>query len=161
MRSLVAAAWHTSGLDRDESPDDLAARARASAFVPNLHLRVHRGLNVGARIYGTADAAPTSAALTDSTQTFVEARLTWRLDRLVFADEELALERLKLERAELKQKVAAKVIDLTFRWHRARRAAGDLELLPFEREEAALIAVESLLALDAYTGGEASKLLPK
>jgi len=159
IRQLIVAAWRVAGLDREEVAADLASRARTSALVPHLQVRVHRGVNGGSRVY-SYDTGDHFSTL-DSTQTLVEARLSWRLDRLVFADEEVSIERLKLDRAELKQKVASRVIDLTLRWQRARRAAADSDRLPVEREEAALVATEALLALDAYTDGAATKLLPR
>ena len=158
LRTLVNAAWHQTGLDRDETLDEMASRARMSALAPEVRLRAHRTLAVGARVF-SSDTLSDHTTLSDGTQTFLEARLTWRLDRWVFADEEVAIERLKLDRAELRQRVSARVIDLALSWQRARRASANVDLLPQEREEAAAVAIESLLALDAYTGGQASLLL--
>lgn len=157
VRALIAAAWSAAGVDRDDALSDLAARARASALAPEVRLRAYRGIDAGARIYRVEDSD--RATVTDGTQSVFEARLSWRLDRLVFADEEVAIERIRLERAELKQRISAKVLDLLLRFQRARRAALDQDLLAHERDEAALVALESLLALDALTGGAASKLL--
>lgn len=156
LHALMVSAWKAAGVDRDDGLADLASRARASALAPELRLRAYRGLDVGARIYRTDDVAVTTS---DAAQTFLEVRLGWRLDRLVFADEEIAIERMKLERAELRQKIAAKVVELVLRWQRARRAANDPSLLDSERDEAAVSAVEALLALDALTGGAATSLL--
>jgi hypothetical protein len=157
LRALVAAAWKASGVDRDEALGDLASRARASALAPEVRLRAYRGIDVGARVYRVDEGD--RATLTDGTQTFFEARMSWRLDRLVFADEEVALERIRLERAELKQRISAKVLDLVLRHQRAKRAANNPDLLPAERDEAAVSAVETLLALDAITGGAATPIL--
>jgi hypothetical protein len=157
VRTLVAAAWKLSGVERDDALSDLAARARASALAPEVRLRAYRGIDAGARIYRVEDSD--RATVSDGTQSVFEARLSWRLDRLVFADEEVAIERIRLERAELKQRISSKVLDLLLRFQRARRAANDEALLAHEREEAALVAVESLIALDALTGGAASPLL--
>jgi len=158
VRALVAAAWKAAGVDRDEALTDLAARARASALAPEVRLRAYRAIDAGARLYRTEDTAD-KATVTDGTQNVFEARLSWRLDRLVFADEEVAIERIRVERLELKQRIAGKVVDLTIRWQRARRAANDAELLPAERDEAAIVAVECLLALDALTNGGATSIL--
>lgn len=157
VRALIVAAWSAAGVDRDDALDHLAARARASALAPEVRLRAYRGIDAGARVYRVDDSD--RATVTDGTQSVFEARLAWRLDRLVFADEEVAIERIRLERTELKQRISAKVLDLLLRFLRARRAANDQELLAHERDEAALAAVESLLALDALTGGAASALL--
>lgn len=157
IRALVVAAWKSAGVDRDEALGDLAARARASALAPEVRLRALRGIDAGARLYRVEDGD--RATVSDGTQTLFEARLSWRLDRLVFADEEVAIERIRLERAELKQRISAKVLDLVLRFQRARRAASDPELLGHERDEASLTAVECLLALDALTGGTATPIL--
>jgi hypothetical protein len=77
----------------------------------------------------------------------------------VFADEEVAIERIRLERAELKQRIAMRVVDLCLRWQKARRSASDPTLLETERDEAAIVAVEAMVALDAMTQGTASALL--
>ncbi|MBI2393465.1 MAG: hypothetical protein HYV09_28045 [Deltaproteobacteria bacterium] len=158
IRALVAAALKTAGLDRDDVLDDLATRARVSALAPEVRLRAYRGLETGARVARSDDVADRWTG-SDGASTLFEGRLSWRLDRLVFADEEVAIERIRLERLELKQRLTSKVIDLALRWQRARRAASDPELLPVERDEAAAITVECLLALDAMTGGAASSIL--
>lgn len=158
VRALVAAAWKSAGVDRDEALSDLAARARASALAPELRLRAYRAIDAGARLYRTEETAD-KATVSDGTQNVFEARLSWRLDRLVFADEEVAIERIRVERTELKQRIASKVVELAIRWQRARRAANDPELLPAERDEAAIVAVECLLGLDALTGGAATSIL--
>ncbi len=155
---LVSAAIRHAGLDRDEALTDLASRARASALAPEVRLRAYRGIDVGARIYRTDDLAD-KATTSDAAQTLFEARLSWRLDRAVFADEEVAIERIRLERADLKQKVTMRVIEFLLKWQRARRASSDPNLLDAERDEAAVVALETLLALDAITGGAASVLL--
>ena len=157
IRALVSAAWKAAGADRDEALTDLAARARLSALAPEVRLRAYRGIDSGARLYRAEESDRTT--FSDGAQSFFEARLAWRLDRLVFADEEVAIERIRVERADLKQRISAKVLDLVLRFQRARRAANDADLLPHERDEAAIAAIESLIALDALTGGSATSIL--
>lgn len=157
IHALVVAAWKCAAVDREEALTNLATRARASALAPEVRLRAYRGIDVGARLYRVDESDRTT--LSDGTTSFFEARLTWRLDRLVFAGEEVAIERIRLERAELKQRISAKVLDLVLRYQRARRSAIDPDLLPRERDEAAIQAVESLLALDTLTGGAATGIL--
>ena len=158
MRGLIDAAWRAAGLDGDEALADLAARAKASALAPEVRLRAHRTLTYGARVL-SADTLADRTTLSDDTQTFLEARLTWRLDRLVFADEEVAVERVRLERIDKRHRLGAEVVELALAWQRARRAAVDPDLLPQEREDAAMRAIESFLALDALTVGAATRLL--
>lgn len=158
LRTLVAGALRQAGLDRDEVLDGLAARARWSALAPEVRLRALRSVDAGARVYRTDDVADRWTG-SDGTSTLFEGRLSWRLDRLVFADEEVALERIRVERTELKQRITHRVIELATRWQRARRTAADPDALPRERDEAAAVEVESVVALDALTGGLATPIL--
>jgi hypothetical protein len=158
LRAVVRAAWHEAGLDGDDRLDELSGRARSAAWAPELRIRAYRGTSAGASVYGAVDAADRST-LSDGVTTLVETRLIWRLDRIVFADEEVAIERIRLERAELRQRLAARVIELALAWLRACRAAEEPALLEPDRELARATATEALLALDALSGGAASKLL--
>mgnify|MGYP001212064092 CR=1 FL=1 len=158
LRTLISLSLRHAGLDRDDVLDGLAARARWSALAPEVRLRALRGVDSGARVYRTDDLADRWTG-SDGTTTLFEGRLSWRLDRLVFADEEVALERIRVERSELKQRLTNKVIDLALKWQRARRAANNPDALPLERDEAMAVEVESLVALDALTGGGASPIL--
>lgn len=158
LRELVRAAWREASIEDDARLDAMGSRARSAAWAPELRVRAYRGTNNGASVYATADVAD-RATLSDGVSTMVETRLSWRLDRLVFADEEIAIERVRLERAELRQRLAARVIELALAWLRARRAAEDPSLLGPDRELARDTATEALLALDALTGGSATRLL--
>ncbi len=160
IRALVLAAQKLAGLDRDDVFDAIATRARASALLPELRLRVFRTADAGLTLYDSGDASEaTRSTALGGTRTGIEARFSFRLDRLVFADEEIALERLRLERLELKQKIATRIIELVVRWAKAERASRDTLLLDVERDAAAATALECLAALDAFTGGLATKLL--
>jgi hypothetical protein len=157
LRRIVDAAWSHAHLEGDDVLDDLATRARDSALLPELRLRVHSATGVGTTLETATDLAPRTFVL-DSSQTLYEARLTWRLDRLVFAEEEVSLERLRLERIELRQKIAARVVDLFVSWLRARARAHDAHS-PQERDAATLLELEARATLDAFTDGAAGKLL--
>ncbi len=158
VRAMIRAAWHEAGLDNEQRLDALSERARSSAWAPEVRLRAYRGTNAGASTYASIEAVDRST-LSDGVSTLVETRLIWRLDRVVFADEEVAIERVRLERAELRQRLASRIIELALAWLRARRAAEDPSLLGPDRELAAATAGEAQIALDALTGGAASKLL--
>ena len=98
----------------------------------------------GARVGALARAAAARDAARDQTQAlspteydpgrvtasggasfWLEARATWRLDRLVFADDEVALERVRDERAAARQKLVDRVLDLLFAWQRALAVRDD------------------------------------
>ena len=83
----------------------------------------------------------------------LEGRLTWRLDRLLFADDEPSLERLRLDREEARGKVAGKVLDALFQWQRARLALDALKPGTREATDATMRLVEAEAGLDVLTGG--------
>jgi hypothetical protein len=84
---------------------------------------------------------------------WAEARLLWRLDRLVFADEEVALARLSGQRIEAELRFATRVLKTLFEWQRARARAADPLLLPEERLLHQLGQMEAEAALDVLTSG--------
>jgi hypothetical protein len=98
-RDCVVAAWRGAGLGIDDARiDAIISRSRTSALLPEMRLRAMRLFT---------DAAHTTLlATTDATNYYdavganlvLEARLTWRLDRLVYAGDEATLERVRLER---------------------------------------------------------------
>jgi hypothetical protein len=153
-RKCVAAAWRTSGLGADDARiDALMARSRASALLPETRLRAMR-------LWVDASHA-TTLATTDDTSYYdaiganlvLELRLTWRLDRLLYAGDEPTLERVRLERQDARARVAARTLEALFAWQRAAVAeAGAVAGSP-EKAEAELRAAEAEATLDVLTGG--------
>ncbi|WP_394843238.1 hypothetical protein LZC95_40080 [Pendulispora brunnea] len=118
-RSAVLAAWRSAGLGPgDARVDDLASRARWSALFPEARMRVARAFDESARIDSTASGDPRT---TDSAgaNLWLEARLTWRLDRILYADDEPAFERIRFERHDARARIAARVLTLLGQWQRA------------------------------------------
>ncbi len=153
-RKCVAAALRASGLGvDDERIDSLIARSRASAWLPETRMR-------GMRLWSDANHTTTLAS-TDTANFYdavganlvLELRLTWRLDRLVFAGDEPALERVRLERIEARSRIATRTLEALFAWERARideaRAAAGSD----EKARAAVHAAEAQATLDVLTGG--------
>lgn len=84
---------------------------------------------------------------------WLEARLTFRLDRLLYADDEPQLERLRADAHDSRAKIGAKVLEALFRW---QRAFSDTRLsVPGSRDafEAALRQAEAEAVLSVLTGG--------
>jgi hypothetical protein len=82
----------------------------------------------------------------------LEAQATFRLNRLVFADEEVPLERVRLQRERMNELLEARVTAAVVAWHRAlsrERAATDADA----RGRAALARVDAEIMLDVLTGG--------
>jgi hypothetical protein len=145
-RACVAAALRASGLgETDTRVDGLAARARWSSLLPETRLRAMRNEDERASSESTADASK----LRDSAGAGLglEARLTWRLDRLVFAEEETALERLRLERHDARLRLAGKVLDALVHWSRASIEAREGDAVALAR------VVEAEAMLDVLTAG--------
>ena len=154
-RACVAAAWRAAGIGADEARlDAIVSRARWSAVLPEARLRAVRFEDAQLSL----DTSTDSSKLRDSTGANVgfEARLTWRFDRLIYADDEPAFERIRLEHRDARARIGAKVLEALFHW---QRAALDLRSLPpaqqGTRDEAdvRLRLMEAEAALDVLTNG--------
>lgn len=121
-RQAVSAAWRVAGLgENDSSLDAMAARARWSAVLPEARVRGLRHAMDTTHAKATDQAtADTPYHASDSNSLWLEGRLTWHLDRLLFAEEEPAIERLRLDRQEAGMRIAARVVDQLSKWQRAR-----------------------------------------
>jgi hypothetical protein len=151
-RRAVAAAWRASGLGVDDSRiDSMIARSRASALLPEARLRAMRVLNDTSKVDAIPDT--TGTYLSVGANLWLEARLTWRLDRLMFADDEPTLERVRIERHDARARLAAKVIDALFLWQRAIFRAETATAGSKEAVDATLQATEAEATLDVLTGG--------
>jgi hypothetical protein len=151
-RSCVRAALRAVGLSDDQRLDSVASRARSSAALPELRLRAMRTLGESGRI-SLSDDDPSRYVASGAASNVLEARLTFRLDRLLFADEEIVVERARLDRTELRSRIAAKVLQALFEWQKAYAAAQDTTLAAEDRWAATLREAESCAILDMMTGG--------
>ncbi|MFT3768024.1 MAG: hypothetical protein QM820_21450 [Minicystis sp.] len=152
-RGAVDAALRKAHLaDPDARLDAMASRTRTSAALPELRLRVLRSVDQGQTLSPTEyDANRTTA--TGGSSFWMEARATWRLDRLIFADEEVALERMRHERAEARAKLTSRVLKLLFEWQRALALADNPAASPEENLAARLHALEAEAEIDLLTDG--------
>lgn len=154
-RSAVTAAWRASNLPIDDARlDSIVSRARWSAVLPETRLRAVRFED--ARL--SLDTGTDTSRLRDSAGANVgfEARVTWRFDRLIYADDEPAFERIRLELRDARTRVASKVLEALFHW---QRALLDFKTLPPHqqgtRDEADVLLrmMEAEAALDVLTSG--------
>lgn len=164
-RACVNAAWTAAGLGADDSRlDAIVSRARWSALLPEARLRAIR--YDSASLYSSLDplGAPTYFRDTTGGNLGLEARLTWRFDRLVYADDEPSLERIRLEQRDARSRIAGKALDLLFHWQRAML---DAKTLPpaqaGTRDEADVVLriMEAEAALDVLTNGWFSAHKPR
>jgi hypothetical protein len=152
-RGAVRAAWRSSGIEvTDARIDDMIARSRLSAVLPETRLRVMQVLQDGNHSTSYLDEAGTVVDTSGATTT-LEARLTWRLDRLLFAEDETRLERVRLERQDTRSRIATRVLELLFTWQRALLDAEGSDAGSRSELEATLKEYEAQVSLDVLTGG--------
>jgi hypothetical protein len=152
-RAAVAAAWRAAGLGSDDARiDAIVSRARWSGLLPETRLRAIRWDDD--HFYAPYASDPT-ATPRESTgaRLGLEARLTWRLDRLLFADDEPSFERLRLDRQDARARVAGRTLEALFHWQRALLELRWANEGSRERVEAALRLAEAEAALDVLTDG--------
>jgi hypothetical protein len=153
-RACVAAALRASGLGVDDARiDSLVSRARASALLPETRMRAMRLWN---------DAAHTTTLASTDTANFYDAvganlvlelRLTWRLDRALYAGDEPSLERVRLERQDARSRVATHTLEVLFAWQRARAAVTEAIAGSRDALESRLRLAEAQATLDVLTAG--------
>jgi hypothetical protein len=151
-RACVAAAWRAAGMVDDHRLEGLGSRARASAALPELRLRAARTVDESGRVT-LSETDPSRYTEVGGATHWLEARLTFRLDRLLFADEEVSLERIRLERTEARARIAAKALRAFFEWQRAELLARDPNLRSDEHFAAILSEIEAAAVLDVLTDG--------
>jgi hypothetical protein len=152
-RRAVRAALRAARLAApDARIDALASRARASALLPELRLRATRLVDEAENVSPT-EYDPSRTTASGGASLWLEARVTWRLDRLVFADEEVALERMRYDRAEAQNKLTSRVLEVLFAWQRAAALEADPSLAPDEHRRALLQLLEAEATLDVLTDG--------
>lgn len=150
-RETVSAALRRENLPlRARELDSLAARAKSSAVLPELRLRATRSQDEALRLAPTTDD-PYRFSLAGGNALVLEASASWRLNRLVFADEELAVERMRLEEERTRERLTARVVEKVLAWHRALsfERADDERL----RERSVIERLEAEVELDVTTGG--------
>lgn len=151
-RDAVAAAENARRLaEREGELDGLATRARWSAVLPEVRVRAARSRDDSLHLQPTLED-PYRYSTIGGDGLLLEAQVTFRLNRLLFADEEVAVERLRVVRERVGEDRAARVTARLVRWHRAlsrERSLAD----PVARGRAELERVELEVELDVLTDG--------
>jgi hypothetical protein len=138
--------------EREERLDSLRARSRSSAALPELRLGAGRSTDQSVRLSPTTDD-PYRYTQAGGADLWLEARVSWQLDRLLFAREELSIERLRDAHVQAKAKRARAVVDALFAWQKALFEAQDPERSAPEQLLAQLRAAHQAALVDALTGG--------
>ncbi len=132
--------------------DSIASRSRSSAWLPSMSLRAGRNIDQTLRLTPT-DSDPDRWQLTGGADLRLEAQLKWEFDRLLYASDELAVERIRLAAAQRRAQLVDRVLDWLFRWQLAELQAADVLADPLERAAAGLRALQAVRALDVLSGG--------
>jgi hypothetical protein len=119
--SAIALSVAGAGADRSRL-DSLSSRARSSALLPELRLRAVRNTDRALRLVPTTDD-PYRVTQADGAGLILEVSATFRLDRLVFAHEELMVERLRIRAGAERLKLEARVQGAVQGLFRARQLA--------------------------------------
>jgi hypothetical protein len=151
-RACVNAALRAAGLSDETRLESVAARARASAALPELRLRALRSVDQSGRLTYT-ELDPYRYSEAGATGYTFEARLTFHLDRLLFADEEVSIERMRIDRQDARTRVASKALSALFEWQRAYALGKNPTLSTEEHLSAVLREVEAGATLDVMTDG--------
>lgn len=157
-QACVKAAWRAHGWAGEGDLDGMGARARLSATLPEVRLRASRGWDQSFRVLPT-DTDPYRTQEITGVSRWIEGRLTWKLDRILFVDEEIPIERLRLKRIEARSRLAGRVLSALFDWYRSMAAASDPIASTQEHVEAVLRKAEAEAMLDVLTGGWFSQWL--
>lgn len=138
--------------------DSLSSRTRAAASLPELRLAAGTSRDQSLRLTPTV-TDPAKFTQDGGRDLWFEARLTWHLERAIFSRDEIAIERLKAQALEQRQRLLRQVLDALMVWQRARQAQRSELLGEEEREKATLRELEAVLRLDAWTEGWFSRHL--
>ena len=149
--TVVALSVAGAAVDRRRL-DSLSARARASALLPELRLRAVRNTDQALRWVPTTDD-PYRVTQADGAGMILEASASFRLDRLLFAHEELLVERLRLRAGAARLKLEARVQAALVGLFRARELACATDPNDPAQLERLLKALELFGELDSLTAG--------
>jgi hypothetical protein len=153
-REAVVAAWRAAGLgSNDRSLDAIVSRARWSAVLPETRLRAMRFDDAKLSTDVTTTTDTSRLRDTVGANTGYEARLTWRLDRLLYSNDERFFQRMKLDRMTARARVAGRVLDALFHWQRATIELRWAQKESRDEVDAALRAAQAETTLDVLTGG--------
>ena len=154
VERVIAAAWRA----RSASPSrvhDAMNRARGTGWLPTARTSIRRGQTVDLRgLTGDTLGTPTNVS-TDDALTF-EATLTFRLDRIVFASEEVPMLR-ELRSVELERSDLARVIVHLYFERRRLQLERDLAGLVDVPRALRILEIEALL--DAFTEGSFTRMM--
>lgn len=123
-RDCVRAAWQAAGLGDLSAVDRIQSRARTAALLPETRLRYAQEWDQSFRFAPTTQDPYRLQESNGGGRTF-EARLSWRLDRLIFAQDELAAENIRLRQVQARAQITGEVLKALFTWRKSRAILDD------------------------------------
>lgn len=159
VRRTLAAAYRAAGVGAsDRQIDAVITRSRVAALLPEVRLRAAQYAGLDSVFYDASNGRSSGSNRDQYRDTrTAEARVTWRLDRLVYGGDEPQLERLRTDRLELRLKLASKVLEALLMRHRALMDLARWPADTAEADQAALHLAEAEAALDVQTAGAFSR----
>lgn len=157
-RDAVRAALAFQRLDQDERWSSMAARSRSRAALPELGLRGGTSSDASLRFAPIA-SDPARVTRSGARDLWLEARLTWRLDRALFSPDEVAIERLRWNGEQARERLARRVLRLLVEWQRAELRRHEPLLSDEQHQRAWLDALAAAAELDVLTDGWFSRRL--
>ena len=150
-------ALRTAGVpENDGDVDSLASRARASALLPEVSVRLIESAA------GAADYVSDTGTLSTSTYgpgLSIMGSLTFHLDKLGYSGQEARLERLRIERREARARITQRIIDEVGKWSRAIAEEHDEPETSPAHLDATIRHQNAQMALDVWTDGWFSAFL--
>ncbi|MFO0557769.1 MAG: hypothetical protein U0269_07090 [Polyangiales bacterium] len=149
----VRAAIQRAGLSGRSAASDVAARARATAWLPTVSARAGRGLNSSAS--SMAGLLPSERAAESEALSF-EVRVVWALNHAFYSRVELEAERAEVQRSERRRAIEREVIDVLVQLEQARREATSCAATG--TPQGAIAALRARALLESWTGLDADEL---
>jgi hypothetical protein len=140
--------------------DSMLSRTRSSASLPEVRLAAGTSRDQSLRLTPTL-SDPGKFTQDGGRDLWFEARLTWRLEHVLFSHDEIAIERLKAQALESRRRQLRQVLEALLVWQRARQALGSETVSEEERQAAELRELDAVLRLDAWTDGWFSRHLER
>lgn len=150
-RALLRVVLRTSGHTRG-SLESLSVRSRTSTLLPVLRLRAGRGADETLRYSPTLDD-PDRWLQSGGAELRYEGQATWTLDRLIFADDEIAIERLRQQAARTVADRGVRALKVLFEWQAATLRLDRSELDEEAQLKLQVLKIQSEIELDVLSGG--------
>ncbi len=148
--AIVANALHAALLHAglgDDPTQGMATRARASGAMPQLSVRIGRGLGTSA----TQSLATADRATYDDSWSF-DVRVGFALDRLVYANAEVNLARLRMDRAARRARLEMEVVEVLAALERCSIERQRPTATPDDRVRAVIECARQRVRLETMTG---------